>query len=246
MRSGLRCIGLFYACALFPVVLFCQSPPVPNDAVAAHRAAATAEAKKLENAELQSAKMGKDAIRQSLFVFDLHKLGIAWEELAEYELAINAYKRSSQLGGNNKKISKAVIFDDELGAARALRKLNRADEASRLCRKWKTYIFFHPIEVKHTEKYHWGGKDVAQGTWEYSCGNVYKGLAILNAVMEKECDSSIAWNASLALERYYRSIGDSIKADEIHKTGDKEYSANAGRVLESITSCPKVSAEQNH
>jgi tetratricopeptide (TPR) repeat protein len=121
------------------------------------------------------------------------------EEAGEYAQAASDYEAARKFAKPGLYYD-AVFFKIDMGLARSLRQAGQSKDADSLCDRWrhkaqgKVHILGGPD--RGGGALDWGGSDVANATWEYSCGDFDKGVQDLIRISELRLQNpSDKWGA---------------------------------------------------
>lgn len=146
----------------------------------------------LSNGSLQDALVGQENLVQSLarkrqldgeavaaykLAFDYDRLGLLLEASGNFAGALVAYTSAVKI--SDKEI---YSFEPSLGRLRVLRRLGRIDETVRECADWRRRVENASFRIPDRAD---GGLDVARSQVAISCGELKRGLAILESLMTK-------------------------------------------------------------
>jgi hypothetical protein len=124
------------------------------------------------------------------------------EEAGEYAQAASDYEAARKFAKPGL-YYEAVFFKIDMGLARSLRQAGQSRDADNLCNRWrhKAQGNFHIVggPDRGGGALDWGGSDVANATWDYSCGNFDKGVQDLIHIAESRLQKpSDKWGAGTA------------------------------------------------
>lgn len=125
---------------------------------------------------------------------DREELAAREEEAGEFAQAANDYLAARNLS-DPKLYYDAVFFKYDMGRARSLRATGDITVSDALCRDWHSRASgaSHLLHLKDDAggSIDWGGRDVAQATWEFSCRDYQKGVQDLFEAAQDRLDHPI-------------------------------------------------------
>jgi len=124
------------------------------------------------------------------------------EEAGEYAQAASDYEAARKFAKPGL-YYQAVFFKIDMGIARSLRHAGQSRDADSICNHWrnKAQGIIHLIggSDRGGGALDWGGSDVANATWEYSCGDFDKGVLDLLRIFESRLQKpSDKWGGGTA------------------------------------------------